>query len=286
MLDKLLKFEGWRCPSCHNNLETRNNILHCERCRATYESKNNYINFLKAEQGYGGEKEAIQLRNFFKRWPKFYYFIANVFGPMMFRGLSAKKFINVYPPAGGISLNLGSGPRLITPEITNLDVYPYSGVEIVADIARLPLEDCSVSRVICDNVIEHVEEPHKVIDEIYRVLEKGGLGYITMLFLYPFHSSPDDFNRWSDPGFRKILKNFEIVESGVRAGAFSTLTVYLCYLFALLFSFGNRKLYWLLVNASIFIFFPIRYLDLLFGRLPHVSDMAAHMYYVVRKKYE
>lgn len=224
-----------------------------------------------------------KLRNFFKQWPRFYYFIVYVFGPVLFIGLSPKKFLNRFPSIG-TKLNLGSGPRVLSSDITNVDIYPYRGVKIIADIFSLPVSDGSISRIICDNVIEHVESPDKVIKEITRVLEVEGLAYLTAPFLYPVHSSPDDFNRWTRSGFLKMLKDFEIVEVGVRSGAFSTLTVYLCYLFALLFSLGNQKLYWLLVNLSMFIFFPVKYLDFIFGRLPQTSDLAAEMYYVVKKK--
>lgn len=225
----------------------------------------------------------IKLRNFFKRWPRFYYFVGTVFGPMWFSGLSTARFLKKFPSVG-TKLNLGSGPRVLSADVTNVDVFPYQGVKIVADVSNLPMPDNSVSQIICDNVIEHVKDPGQVIKEIGRVLEKGGSAYFTVPFLYPFHSSPDDFHRWTRSGFLEMLKDFEIVEVGVRAGAFSAITVYLCYLFALLFSFGNKELYWLLVNLSMFIFFPIKCLDFIFGRLPQTSNLAAEMYYVVKKK--
>jgi len=37
------------------------------------------------------------IRNFFKRWPAFYYFVATVFGPMMFTGISAQLFLRRFP---------------------------------------------------------------------------------------------------------------------------------------------------------------------------------------------
>lgn len=50
----------------------------------------------------------FDMRNFFKRWPRFYYLIAGIFGPMFCSGLSVKKFIKNYPTNGKI-LNIGSG---------------------------------------------------------------------------------------------------------------------------------------------------------------------------------
>jgi len=39
---------------------------------------------------------AFDIRSFFKRWPRFYFFVATMFGPMMFCGLSARGFLKRY----------------------------------------------------------------------------------------------------------------------------------------------------------------------------------------------
>lgn len=224
-----------------------------------------------------------KIRNFFKRWPNFYYFVGTVFGPLMFSGLSANGFLKKYPVVGK-KLNLGSGPRVLASDVINVDIFPFKGVNLVADITKLPIPDSSVACIVCDNVLEHVTDPKAVVSEVERVLEDGGLAYFCNPFLYPFHASPDDFHRWTDAGFLKLIDGFEVVEKGVRAGIFSTLNVYLCYLFATSFSFGSKNLYWFLINLSIFLFFPIKLLDLFFCKLPFTENTAAVLYYVVRKK--
>jgi len=223
------------------------------------------------------------LRNFFKKWPNFYYFIVILFGPVLLAGLNPKNFLKKYP-SNGKKLNLGSGPRILSADVTNVDFFPYLGVQLVFDISKMPLENNSVEQIVCDNVLEHVENPAAVIAEIHRVLKKGGIAYFCNPFLYPFHASPTDYFRWTDMGFLKMIGGFELIEKGVRSGIFSTLNVYLCYLLATLFSFGNKNLYWFLVNISIFIFFPIKLLDIFFNRLPFAENSAAVLYYVVRKK--
>lgn len=224
------------------------------------------------------------IRDFFKRWPHFYYFVATVFGPLFFSGLSPTKFLKRFALEGGKHLNLGSGPRILSPEVINVDIFPYKGVALVADITHLPLEANSVDTIVCDNVLEHVEDPTAVVAETHRLLRSGGYAYMCIPFMYPFHSSPVDFTRWTMPGLTKLFGEFEMVESGVRAGAFSTLNVYCCYLFALLFSFNSLRLYWILVNVSMFIFFPIKLLDAIFCHFPMSRDMAAVLYVVLKKK--
>jgi SAM-dependent methyltransferase len=224
----------------------------------------------------------FDVRNFFKRWPRFYYFVGTVFGPMMYSGLSAKKFLERYERKG-VTLNIGSGPRIINDEVVNVDIYPYVGVKILSDGNTIPLQNESVARIISDTVLEHVPLPVDAVKEMHRLLELGGMAYVTVPFLYPYHSSPSDYQRWTRNGIEQLFCDFEIVKIGVRAGPFSALTVYLNHLFAVLFSFGSVRLETLLVNMVMFITFPIKLLDII-SHWPHGEEVASVLYCVVRKK--
>lgn len=70
-----------------------------------------------------------------------------------------------------------------------LDINFYPELDIVADIQHLPLRDNCIEAIICKDVLEHVPEPLEVVNEIYRVLNKGGLAFISTPFLYPYHAS-------------------------------------------------------------------------------------------------
>ncbi len=226
----------------------------------------------------------FDIRVFFKRWPKFYYFIGTVFGPMMFCGLSGEKFLKKYP-SNGKTLNLGSGPRLMSdPSVINVDIYPYAGVGIVADVLAVPLEGGAVSRIISDNVLEHVKDPQAAVREMWRLLHSGGLVYVAIPFLYPFHSSPSDYQRFTHEGISVLFEGFDIMEIGVRAGPFSAFTVYINHLFATIFSFGSPFFYSLILNTVMFTTFPIKLLDLIFNYWPHAETMSAVLYCVAKKK--
>ena len=84
-------------------------------------------------------------------------------------------------------------------------MHPHKGVDVVADATDMPFEDGSVSGIVCETVLEHVKDPPGVLREMERVLEVGGLAYITTPFLYPFHSSPSDYHRWTKEGLEIIL---------------------------------------------------------------------------------
>jgi SAM-dependent methyltransferase len=223
------------------------------------------------------------IRSYFKRWPWLYYFIMIVFGPILFTGLSPKKFLQKYGAEGKI-INIGSGPRRIAQDVINIDIYKYEGVVIVADAAAIPLPEGSVARIISDNVLEHMRNPAAAVSEMYRLLEIGGIAYIATPFVYPFHSSPNDYQRWTREGYSELLRDFEIVEVGVLAGPFSALVAQLCHVCGIVLSFGSVRLDSLITNLAMFIFFPIKYLDLIFAHWPRAENVAAALYCVIRKK--
>lgn len=225
------------------------------------------------------------IREFFKRWPRFYYAVALVLGPIWFVNLSSVAFLRKYPKAG-TTLNVGSGPKNIAPDVINVDITKYHNVSVVAEAAHLPFEAGSVARIVSDNVLEHVAEPEPAVAEAARVLMPGGYLYVSTPFMYPFHSSPHDHTRWTLGGMKAFLERhgFEIVESGVRAGPFSVLILWLVYLCASILCFGNRRAYWFLVNVFIILFFPIKLLDVVAARLPFVDNMTSTIYVVARRK--
>lgn len=44
------------------------------------------------------------------------------------------------------------------------------------DVQHIPLEDCSVDVVICNHLLEHVEDDRRAMRELYRILRPGGWG--------------------------------------------------------------------------------------------------------------
>lgn len=200
--------------------------------------------------------------------------------------MSPQQFLKKFYPQEGDQcalLNLGSGPKILRKDLVNVDMTKYKNVKIVADLTALPFPAETIDGFICETVLEHIMDPQSAVAEMERVLKVGGVGYISVPFLYPFHSSPYDYIRWTEQGLRNMLSNFEIVELGTRSGPFSVLNVWLCYLIPSIFSFGNDKLYWLLTNLSLLIFFPIKFLDVLAIHLPFANRTASILYCVVRK---
>tara|TARA_B100000287_G_scaffold184948_1_gene174889 strand:+ start:2844 stop:3608 length:765 start_codon:yes stop_codon:yes gene_type:complete len=48
--------------------------------------------------------------------------------------------------------------------------------EIKADICDLPIENDTYDYILCNHVLEHIDDDIKAMRELYRVLKKGGIG--------------------------------------------------------------------------------------------------------------
>jgi SAM-dependent methyltransferase len=113
------------------------------------------------------------------------------------------------------------------PRRVGLDIRPGAGVRIIGDAQALGIRDAAFEVVLCTEVLEHLPEPQKAIDEIFRVLEPGGSLLLTTRFLFPIHDAPHDYFRFTKYGLRHLLRRFEIVELREETDTVSTLAVLL-----------------------------------------------------------
>jgi SAM-dependent methyltransferase len=121
--------------------------------------------------------------------------------------------------SGLIALDVGCSAGYIIDELANSGAIAH-GVDIdeggveraksrfghhvtfhVADAEHLPFADGSVDVVIFNHIYEHVVDPAKVVQEIYRVLAEGGIGYFGLAnrlgLIEPHYKLP--FLSWLSP---------------------------------------------------------------------------------------
>lgn len=81
----------------------------------------------------------------------------------------------------------------------DLQTTRYGSVQpdLVWDGKTIPLEDESVDCVLLTEVLEHCPEPRIVLAEVYRVLRRPGLVFMTVPFLWPLHEVPFDEVRYT-----------------------------------------------------------------------------------------
>lgn len=113
-------------------------------------------------------------------------------------------------------LDVGCGGKPYLPLLAER-ASAYFGVDAVAgewvdDVApaeSLPYEDESFDVVICTQVLEHVDDPPKVLSEIERVLAPGGVAFLSTHGVYLYHPDPSDSDRdywrWTHSGLSRIF---------------------------------------------------------------------------------
>ena len=102
--------------------------------------------------------------------------------------------------------------------------------DVRADAHRLPFADASVDWVLLVGVLEHVDDPDRVLAEARRVLKPGGLGYVAVPFLQMHHAA-QDYVRWTRQGFERLLADHDFaIEQMVPNGGFFLVLDYLPHL--------------------------------------------------------
>lgn len=103
------------------------------------------------------------------------------------------------PPKAKLIADIGSGSGRLTKELLNLNRLVVSvdvslenlkkivanfgqdnHYSVVADALNLPFRDSAFDCVIASEVMEHIPEPKKLLDELYRVTKSGGILIITI----------------------------------------------------------------------------------------------------------
>ncbi len=88
------------------------------------------------------------------------------------------------------------------------DMREGPGVDKLLDLHHIDLPSESVGAVLVIDTLEHVEFPHRALEEVHRILRPGGLAVITSVMDFPIHDHPHDYWRFTPDGFRSLLRIF------------------------------------------------------------------------------
>jgi len=173
--------------------------------------------------------------------------------------------------------------ELRCPEIllVGMDVHFSPQVQMISDAHDLPFRDESLDAVICQSVLEHVADPYRCVQEIYRVLKPRGLVYAETPFMQPVHAKAFDFTRFTLGGHRRLFRNFEQIEAGAEGGPGMALAWSISWFFR---SFSRST-----INEAIhhfvvpFFTFWLLWFDRLLIKLPQASDASSELYFLGRK---
>ena len=123
------------------------------------------------------------------------------------------QFLNSLPKVNSI-LDVGSKKQryeglLGSSTYCCVDITPSPNVDFVCDAHDLPFADNSFDLVLLIEVLEHLENPQKALDEIYRVLRSDGNLILSTRFIFPYHGDPKDFFRFTPEGLSTLMKGFD-----------------------------------------------------------------------------
>jgi len=111
-------------------------------------------------------------------------------------------------------LNLGCG-KDIKKDYINLDIVKFNGVDVVHDLNKppYPFKDNEFEEIICNSIIEHLENIPIVMDELYRILQPEGVIKIVV----PHFTS---VNAYSDPTHKHLFSyfSFDLLTDGSKYG--------------------------------------------------------------------
>jgi SAM-dependent methyltransferase len=86
-----------------------------------------------------------------------------------------------------------------------VDTYRPS---VVGDVQALPFRPATFDAIVCLAVLEHVPRPWDGVREMRRTLKAGGLLFLYVPFLVPYHAEPGyyaDYWRFTDAGLSTLL---------------------------------------------------------------------------------
>ncbi len=188
-------------------------------------------------------------------------------------------------PADGVGLNVGAGRTRIDPRVRNLDIFEGPNIDYVGRAEAIPLPDASVDLVITQEVLEHVADPFKAMQEIHRVLKPGGTLYVQLPFVIGYHPGPTDFWRFTREGIVRLVERvgLQCQEVRVAVGASTGFYRVAVEYFAVLLSALVPPLYVPLKALFALVFYPIKWLDALTA-LSKQTDRIAGGYFIVARK--
>jgi SAM-dependent methyltransferase len=166
-------------------------------------------------------------------------------------------------------------------DIVETDVVFGARTMVLCDGHDLPFADGVFDGVVIQAVLEHVVDPHRCVEEIYRVMRPAGIVYAETPFIQQVHEGRFDFTRFTHLGHRRLFRRFSEIESGAACGTGMALAwSYRYFLLSLSDSPLIRNLMDTLAKLTSF---PLKYFDSMTLEKGGSFDAASAYYFLGRK---
>ena len=98
-------------------------------------------------------------------------------------------------------------------------------VDVLCEATHIPEPDGTYDTVLCTQVLEHVANPEKVMQEARRLLQAEGHFILSVPFAWELHEAPYDFYRYSKYGITEMLtrNGFEVITVKANGGKWAAI---------------------------------------------------------------
>ena len=167
--------------------------------------------------GLSGQSLVRLYRGYARTVSPFAYLVRSLIRRTANMGITAANCLDI--GAGTAAYAWDIERHLQTTTYIALDIAPSDRCNLVGDACALPVADATMNLVVCFEVIGHVADPARVLQEIARTLKPGGILLMTFPFLYG-ECDFRDYHRWTLEGMCADVRScgFKIVQANPRGG--------------------------------------------------------------------
>lgn len=269
------------CPTCGGDLAFHADGASCGGCAARYPLRGGKLYFIEPPHTVDVLDSLKQRLK--QRLGGLYYSVGiTVFAPTYpFDYLAA--ITRHCDPAAALCVDIGCGNHRIDSAIIGIDMFAYDAVDIVCDLGALPFKVDSVDAFTSRSVLEHVPSIAEVIAALRRSTRPGGVNMHLIPFLFPYHASPHDYQRFTHTGAAGLFDGWALVEQRAATGPATLLLLWMTEFLSSALSFGNERIKSYLYLLACLVLWPIKFLDMLFVGRRHFLGMAPTIWTVMRK---
>ena len=109
-------------------------------------------------------------------------------------------------------LDVGCGAKPYEPlfspyaaSYVGVDPVDNPRAELKGSVEALPVDDGTFDVVLCNQVLEHCDDPAAAVSELHRVTAPGGRVLASTHGVMAYHPSPTDYWRWTHAGLEKLF---------------------------------------------------------------------------------
>jgi predicted SAM-dependent methyltransferase len=271
------------CPDCKGEISTDEHRLFCGKCNNGFQSKDGVV-FFEGEYQDHTSDSAFQVDQMSNNTllAKAYNLGSSIISSDYEPAAALEGFMSAVPD-DAIVVELGSGSRRLSPNIINVDLFPFDEVDFVADIMKSPFKDDSVDYIVLDTVLEHVPEPQQVVDEMFRILAPGGKVFCVAPLIAPYHGYPKHYFNYTKDGLEYLFRKFRDNEVSTNIGPTAAMTHFVSEYFSLIFSGKSNLGYTVAKGLFLAPIFYFKYLDFFLNKTENSKRIASLLSLIATK---